>query len=116
MNREYKNVLFTNHALERLELRRITQDMIVKTIEKPDDKVLEDDGDTKFIKTINSRNVQVVSKYLPDEKKWLVKSAWVRGEDDPKPFWQQIFSFVLQLVKSFLDNRNKNGNKNGNRR
>jgi hypothetical protein len=100
--REYKDVIFTDHALERLKLRRITQDMIVETIRKPDDQEPEADGDTKFIKTIKQRPVHVVSKYLPDEKKWLVKSAWVRGEDDPKALWRQVLDRVLKLIMSLL--------------
>lgn len=106
MQREYKNVVFTEHALERLKLRRITQDMIVTAIKQPDKKEPENDGDTKFIKVINNRNLHVVSMYLPDEKKWMVKSAWVRGEDDPQPFWLQILLLPVRLIRSLL---NRNG-------
>lgn len=97
--REYKNVLFTDHALQRLKHRRITQDMIVSAIKQPDRKALEDDGDTKFIKVINQRNLHVVSVYLKDEKKWLVKSVWVRGEEDPKPLWLRILLLPLRLFQ-----------------
>lgn len=102
MQREYKNIIFTEHALERLQLRRITQDMIVETIRKPDDQKEEDDGDIKFIKTIKQRPVHVVSKYLTDEKKWLVKSAWVRGEDDS--LLLKLFYWGLKLIKTLLNN------------
>lgn len=90
MQREYKNVVFTKHALERMKLRRITQDMIVTAITKPDSRKLEADGDTKFIKTLNGRPLHVVSAFLEDERQWLVKSVWVRGEDDPIPLWKRI--------------------------
>ena len=99
MEREYKNVIFTDHALERLKLRRITQDMIVTTIRQPDRKEKEDDGDTEFIKVVNERKVHVISTYLPDERKWLVKSAWVRGEDDPQPLWKRLINGLLRLVR-----------------
>jgi hypothetical protein len=98
-NREYKNVIFTDHALDRIKLRRITQDMIVTAIRQPDQKLLEDDGDTRFIKQISGRNVQVVSTYLTDEKKWLVKSAWVRGEDDPQPFLLRLLGWLRRLLR-----------------
>ncbi|MFN8377718.1 MAG: DUF4258 domain-containing protein [Anaerolineae bacterium] len=78
----YKNIEFTKHAHERMQLRVITEDMVVKAIRKPDKTYLEDDGDTKFIRKVDGANLQVICKPLPDEDKWLVKSAWVRGEDD----------------------------------
>jgi len=81
-NPNYTNIGFTNHARERMQLRVITEEMVVMTIRKPDKLFQEDDGDTKFIRKVNGANVQVVCKPLPDENKWLVKSAWVRGEDD----------------------------------
>jgi hypothetical protein len=98
-SREYKNVIFTDHALERIKLRRITQEMIVTAIRQPDQKVLEADGDTKFVKHIGGRNIQVVSAYLSDEKKWLVKSAWVRGEDDPQPFLLRLLGWLRRLLR-----------------
>lgn len=102
MQREYENVIFTDHALERIRTRRITQDMIVRTIKSPDRREREDDGDTKFIKDINTRSVHVVSRYLDDQKRWLVISAWVRGEEDPKPLWQQVFSLLGRLLRKVL--------------
>lgn len=107
MEREYKNVIFTQHAIERLQLRKITQDMVVNTIKNPDSQAPEDDGDTKFIKTIGKRPVHVVSRYLPDEKKWLVVSAWVRGEEDPQPFWKQLLSLGWRLIQNLLKSSSK---------
>lgn len=98
MDRDYKNVLFTDHALERLKLRRITQDMIVSAIQAPDRREREADGDTKFIKRIHERDLHVVAHYEEDERKWLVISTWVRGEADPKPLWQQILLLPVRLI------------------
>jgi len=98
MNREYKNAIFTKHALERLKLRRITQDAVIRTLEKPDTRTVEDDGDTEFIKLLHDRKYHVIAAYLKDEKKWLIKSVWVRGEDDPIPVWKQLLQAVLRLV------------------
>ena len=78
----YADIEFTKHAHERMQLRVISEDMVVKAIRNPDKTFLEDDGDTKFIRKVNGANLQVICKPLPDENKWLVKSAWVRGEDD----------------------------------
>jgi hypothetical protein len=82
LQREYQNVIFTNHALERLSLRELTQAMIVSAVTQPDEKRIEDDGDTRFIKSFAGRRVHVVAKFDADDGKWVVKTVWVRGEDD----------------------------------
>lgn len=96
MKREHKNIIFTNHALERLQLRRITQEMVVNAIQKPDKKERESDGDMEFIKLINNRKVHVIAHYLDDEKQWLVKSTWVRGEADP--LLGRFLAFIRRLL------------------
>lgn len=76
-------ITFTHHAEERMALRRITRAMIAAAVEAPDRTEPEADGDTKFIRRIEGRQVYVIGRYLPAERKWLVKSTWVRGENDP---------------------------------
>jgi hypothetical protein len=65
-----------------MQLRAITEEMVLKTIRNPDRTYIEDDGDTKFIRQVDGVKLHVVCKPLPEEAKWLVKSTWVRGEDD----------------------------------
>jgi hypothetical protein len=76
------NLVFSKHALERMEQRIISEDMVRRTVMRPDRHYVEDDGDTKFIRTVNGVRLHVVCKPLYDQDKWLVKSTWVRGEDD----------------------------------
>jgi len=99
MGREYKNLIFSDHALERMRRRRIDDDVVVNVIRKPDSKQTEPNGNTRFIKDVKGRNVHVVSNYLADEKKWLVVSTWVRGEDDPRPWWMQIIRLPALLLR-----------------
>lgn len=75
-------VVFTKHAKERLEQRKISEGMILKAIEMPYRTYTQNDGGMKFICRINERNVHVVCQSLPEERKWLVVTVWVRGEDD----------------------------------
>lgn len=97
MQREYKQIIFTDHALERLELRRITQAMVAQTIAAPDKTEQEPDGDTEFIKTIQGRKVHVIAYRRPDNQKWLVKSTWVRGEADP--LLGKLWQFIRRLLR-----------------
>lgn len=107
MQREYQNVIFTEHALERIKQRRITQKMIAQAIKKPDSQFVEDDGDTRFIREISERNVHVVSRYLDDEGKWLVISAWVRGEDDLQPLWKRLLGLPLRAIQKLTKSRRR---------
>jgi hypothetical protein len=79
---KYSQIVFSKHARERMAQRIISEDMVRYTIALPDKTYLEEDGDTKFIRTIAGVRLHVVCKPIPDEDKWLVKSTWVRGEDD----------------------------------
>ena len=104
MNKEYKNLIFTNHAMDRLKDRSINYSHIADVVNYPDKKFLKDDQTNKFIKTINGRKIHTVANYLKKEKKWLIISVWVRGEDDKLPLvWKLIilpFRLIWWLVKA----------------
>ena len=95
----YSKIVFSKHAHERLEQRKITQEMVLATIQKPDRSYPERDGDTKFIRKINGAKVHVVCKPLPEENKWLVKSAWIRGEYDSQNLAQRKNSYTASELR-----------------
>lgn len=97
MKREYNGIVLTDHAIQRARLRRIRPEMIVQTVKKPENREIEDDGDTKFTKTINGRKVQVIGFYDDDDRKWIVKTMWVRGEDDPS-ILRKIWVWILGRI------------------
>lgn len=106
MNKEYKNIIFTNHALERLKDRSINYSHIADVINYSEKKFHTKENTWKFIKTINQRKIHTVASYLKKENKWLVISVWVRGEDDKVPLiWQLLtltFRLFLSLIKKVL--------------
>lgn len=65
-----------------MQQRTITEEMVIWAIRNPDKTFVEEDGDIKFICEIRGDKIHVVCKPVPEEAKWLVKSTWVRGEDD----------------------------------
>lgn len=101
MNKNYKSLIFTDHALERMDTRSISKDMVFTTVENASKKY-PGKSTTKFIKTVSNRTVHVVAQYLEDEKKWLIISVWVRGEDDPTPIAWRIITFPFWLVWKLL--------------
>ncbi len=90
-------IVYTDHARERMDQRRITPAMVSAAVTSPDRSHLEDDGDTKFIKTINGRKLHVVANYQTDEGKWLIISTFVRGENDALPLWRRLFNAIARF-------------------
>ena len=91
--------IFTKHALQRLSERSISQDAAEAVLRQPDrTEPGKKPGTVKFVRMLNGRNVQLVGTYLADQKKWLVVSAWVRGEDEKVPLMWQIITLPFKLV------------------
>lgn len=103
MNSQYKNLVFTKHALARLSDRVLTQDVVYQTVNWPD-KSYPKEKNTKFIRTINNRLIHAVAAPI-ENNQWLIISVWVRGEEDREPLMWQILSFpfklIWQLMKAF---------------
>ncbi|MFH2118225.1 MAG: DUF4258 domain-containing protein [Candidatus Paceibacterota bacterium] len=100
MNRTYKNLVFTKHALTRLADRSITQDAIYQVIATPDQSSKQQ-ANTKFIRTINNRLIHVVASPIKNHR-WLIISVWVRGEEDRVPFMWRLLTLPLRLVWKML--------------
>ncbi|HCR81089.1 MAG: hypothetical protein UY13_C0002G0391 [Candidatus Pacebacteria bacterium GW2011_GWB1_47_8] len=96
MDRTYKNLVFTKHALERTSGRVLTQDAIYQTVTAPD-KTFLSHGNTKFIRTVNNRLIHVVATPIENHQ-WLVVSAWVRGEEDRESLVWQLLSLPFKLT------------------
>ncbi|MCL2110546.1 DUF4258 domain-containing protein [Microgenomates group bacterium] len=92
-------VIFTNHALERIRLRHLSESDIIATVTNPTKTFPSDkSGETKFLRTIKKRRYQVIAKWLSDQNSWLVVSAWVRGEEDPEPILWTILAAPFRLI------------------
>lgn len=98
-----KRIILTDHARERMFLRKISQSLVQTALSKPDDRQPEADGDTEFIKSVDrkgeKRKLHVIAKPLPEEGKdaWLVKTVWIRGEDDPNFIIKTVHMLVMRL-------------------
>ena len=98
MSNKYKNLIFTKHALERMGKRSIAKDKIWQVINKADKKTNKGRDNKKYIKEINDRTYHAVATYLKDERKHLVISAWVRGEDDKQSFIWLLITAPFKLI------------------
>jgi hypothetical protein len=95
---EYQGFIFTKHALERINDRSVTKDMVTQTLRHPDrTQPTDKPGVIKFIRQFGDRPVHVVATLLPDQKKWLIVSVWVRGEEDKVPLAWKLITFPFKL-------------------
>jgi hypothetical protein len=91
-------IILTTHAVERMWQRRISQGMIEKTVQKPDGKKKESDGDTQFYRTLDGRKVHAVAKPI-ERGDWLIKTVWVDKESDPNPLWKIIVAIAVRILR-----------------
>jgi len=98
MDKKYKNLVFTDHALDRSSSRTVNRDAIWETVNHPGQKYREAGETTKFIKTVGGRKIHVVANYLKNERQWLVISVWVRGENDQLPLLWQLLTLPFKIV------------------
>lgn len=103
----YKDLLFTKHAQQRLQDRSLSTDAIFETIHAPENRLPQGKEQViKYTKHRAGRFIQVIAKYLPLEKKYLIISVWVRGEEDRQPFFWQLlsapFRFCWWIIKQLF--------------
>ena len=98
MTNKYKNLIFTTHAYNRAKSRNINSYSIFETIKSPDKKIKKENSSYKYIKTISGRKYHVVATYKSKEKKYLIISVWVRGEDDKVPLMWQIITLPFKIL------------------
>jgi hypothetical protein len=102
MPHTYKNLIFTNHAYDRIKSRSISNHAIYETIRNPDKQQRKSGESVKYIRRVTDRNYHVVATYKEDQKKYLVISAWVRGEDDRVPLLWRIVKFTFKTIWMIL--------------
>lgn len=75
-------LIFTNHALQRMNERKLSQDMAMETFRNPDRKYPAKEPNTlEFHKRFENQNVTVIAK-PNDRGEWIVLSSWI---DPPNP-------------------------------
>lgn len=100
--REYKNIVFTNHALERLNSRHITADAVYNVVNWADESKDMGQGKRKFIRTFGGRLIHVVAFHKPAKQHWVVVSVWVRGEDDKQPLAWILITAPFKIIWTIL--------------
>lgn len=100
MQREFKGIIFTNHALDRLKQRQIKQGDAWATLKRPDkSRKGETKGSWVFYKTHGKHRLEVVAK-KNDWRQWVVLSVWSKEFDGKK--WKGHQHWLMRLFKWLL--------------
>lgn len=91
----YKGVIWTNHALERLKQRRLDQHTAWKAFNKPDISVKgKQSGTMEYQKKFGESLVTIIAKQN-EKREWIIVSCWV---DPPL-----AGSIDIQKKKAYLE-------------
>lgn len=97
------DVVFTNHAIERLNERKITGEMAWRAVKMYDfKKAGKEKHTTEFVKKINERELTCICK-KNNLGEWVVLSAWIdppfEGTKDHKKY--QLYKKGLEKEKEY---------------
>jgi hypothetical protein len=86
MDRKFGGVIWTNHALDRLKSRGISQgDAWVAFTKADDSRYAKSRGGWVYVKTINGWRYEVVAKQN-ERKEWLILTVWAEPVDGDKSY------------------------------
>lgn len=97
MDKKYGGVIWTNHAIERLNQRGISQSDAWYTWRRPEQsRYASTKGAWIFYRTYSTTKIEVVAKQN-EKKEWIILSVWssaVKDSDQRKvkrSFWDMLF-------------------------
>jgi len=71
------DVVFTNHAIDRMKQRGVTGDWVWQTVKQPDEKLAgKEKFTTEFVKKFGNFNVTTIGR-KNDLGEWVVLSVWM---------------------------------------
>ena len=89
MKTYFMGVIFTNHAIERLHQRQITQGDAWYTFKHSDQQSRgKTPGSWKFSKSYGPQTIQVIGK-KNDEGQWVILSCWSKMMGNNQPIFSQ---------------------------
>jgi hypothetical protein len=81
-NRYYNNAIWTNHALERIGQRGLTQPLVWKAFQYPDKTIPGKNPGTTEYQMKTGKSLVTVIATQNEKKQWIILSCWI---DPPLP-------------------------------
>ncbi|MGI5826473.1 MAG: DUF4258 domain-containing protein [Patescibacteria group bacterium] len=96
---EYKGVIWTKHALQRLDERGIKIDYALLTLNSPDkSRYAQTKGAWIYYRTWDRERIEVVAKQN-EKKQWVVLSVWSKiiysKENKPQSWWRYLLRQII---------------------
>jgi len=104
MNRNYKELVFTNHALDRLRERDVGQSEAWACWRHPQKKeYAATKGGWVFSRSWGKRQIEVVATQN-DRKDWVVISVWSNQlrYAPQKPMWFRVLKWLWKKIKKTM--------------
>lgn len=80
-NNFYRGLIFTNHALQRMDERYLPKEWVSDTFHHPDDTAAAKQDGILYKKTFGPSTVSVIAKQN-ENNEWIILSCWI---DPPYP-------------------------------
>ena len=103
MKTNYLGLIFTNHAINRLYNRGISQERAYEVFSCPDGKMTgKIPGSVKFYKNFGEQRIEVVAK-KNEKGEWVVFSCWSKFKEKqvykyPEPLLQKIIGVLVRKI------------------
>lgn len=99
MKTYYGGAIFTNHAIERLYERRITQSDAWYAFQHPDGQLPGNTPDSiKYYKDYGAQRIEVVAK-LNEKREWIILSCWSKLVGNNQSLFPQRENLFWNLTK-----------------
>ena len=103
MEKRYLNLIFTNHAINRLYNRGISQEKAYEVFTHPDGQQPgKIPGSVNFYKSYGPQRIELIAK-KNDKNEWVVLSSWAKlKEKTPhrhqEPFLERIIGSLVRKI------------------
>lgn len=102
MDKSYGGVIWTNHALQRLKERKISQSDAWATWHNPEQsRYAKSQGAWVYYKTYGNQRIEVVAK-KNEKGEWIILSVWskyIYQIKKPEPFLTFLFKKIFASLK-----------------
>jgi len=104
MKNKYLDIIFTNHAINRLHNRGISQSDAWETFKHPD-RVIEGKiaGSKKFYKDLKGKKIEVVAQPNP-KGEWVVFSCWSKEKGYKEKSYKNPTNEHYNFLERFISN------------
>ena len=102
MNRIYKELIFTNHALARLKQRNVGMGEVWAAWKRPTKShYAETKGGWVFQRSWGKRQIEVVAKQN-ESREWIVLSVWANQlrYRPQRPMWLRLLKWVWKKIRN----------------